>query len=250
MGKVAIVTGAAGGIGAACAERFASMGYDIVIADLESKKEKVEKELAFIRDEYGVKTLPVYGDLASFEGNKKVVEATVEALGKDIAICMNNIGSISNQPLIEVAPEKYERVIQVDLLSVFHMCKLVLPYMIDAGKGCIINTASVYGMMGVPNMIDYNAAKAGVLGFTRGLAMEMAPHQIRVNAIAPGAINTELMREFAESNPEGVEMLRQQTPLGRIGEPKEIADAAEFLVKDEFMTGQVISPNGGMLMFS
>lgn len=242
--KTAIITGAARGLGAAMAKRMASLGYNIVIGDLENNAESANNVIQEAKEKYGVDGLAVFGDLSTYQGTKNLVDATIERFGEKIDVCINNIGICTNLPFVELKPEQYERVIQVNLIGYFHMCKQVVPYMIKANEGCIINVASVGGMMGVAEMADYCASKAGVIGLTRSLAVELGKYKIRVNAICPGNIMTDMLRGYDQ---DALQAYVDVTPLGKIGEPEDIAEAAEFIVKSGYLTGQSISPNGGIL---
>lgn len=244
MSKTAIVTGAARGLGAAMAKRMAKLGFDVVIGDLESNKNQADEVVDFIKKTYGVGALAVFGDLSSYEGAEYLVNAAVETFGKDICVLINNIGITTNKKFLDLTPEQYERVIRVNLTSFFHTCKCVIPYMLEKKEGCIINIASIGGMMGVNEMADYCASKAGVIGLTRSLAVEFGCHNIRVNAIAPGNIMTDMLASYDQK---ALQAFVDVTPLGRVGNVEDIAEAAEFLVKATYVTGQTISPNGGLL---
>ena len=244
MGKTAIITGAARGLGEAMAKRMAKLGYDIVVGDLENNKEKAEAVVKYARETYGVDGLAVFGDLSTYDGAGNLVKAATEKFGDKIDVLINNIGITTNKKFTDLTPEEYERVIRVNLVSFFHTCKWVIPYMVEANEGCIINLASVGGMMGVKEMADYCASKAGVIGLTRSLAVEFGHNNIRVNAIAPGNTMTDMLRSY---DPVALKAFEDTTPLGRLGNVEDIAEAAEFLVKAKYVTGQTISPNGGIL---
>lgn len=243
MSQTAIITGGARGLGEAMARRMASLGYNVVIGDLPSSQEKAQSVLDDIKQQYQVDGCLSLGDLSTYDGCEKLAHEAY-ARFHSVEVLINNIGISNNLPFVELTQEKYERLIQIDLLSYFHMCKQVVPHMIEAKNGCIINVASVGGMMGVPEMADYCASKAGVIGLTRSLAVELGKYQIRVNAIAPGNTMTDMLRGYDQ---EALESFVASTPLGRVGDPEDIVDAAEFLVKASYVTGQTISPNGGLL---
>ena len=152
--------------------------------------------------------------------------------------CTNNCN------FIDLQPEEYERVINTNLVSMMHMCHLALPYMVDRDTA-IVCTASVGGLTGVINQADYCAAKTGVIGLCRALALEFAPRKVRVNSIAPGMIMTDMLKGV---NQDELNALAATIPLGHIGEPKEIAGALEYILTADYLTGQVISPNGGFVL--
>ena len=141
--------------------------------------------------------------------------------------------------------EQYMSIINTNLLGTFHMCHLVVPYMVKAKKGCVINMSSIGGLMGVAGQVDYCASKAGIIGMTRALAVEFAKDNIRVNCISPGMILTDLLKHIDK---EKNEALAKTIPLGKIGKVEDVSNAVEFLIKNEYMTGQSVSPNGGIIM--
>ena len=136
-------------------------------------------------------------------------------------------------------------VLETNLISAFHMCHFVVPYMVKAESGCVVSTSSIGGLMGVANQADYCASKAGLIGMTRALAMEFGKQGIRFNCICPGMIWTDMLRGV---NQDEVAALKQGIPMGEIGDVEDIALALEFLIRDKYMTGQYVSPNGGIYM--
>ena len=246
MSKYAIVTGGARGLGEGIARRLAGNGYNIVINYVSDRsKEKADKVAEEIKSQNGVDAIAVQADVSDYAQAKKLIEESVAKFGEKIDVLINNAGIENGTRFIDLKPEQYERLVDVNLNSYMHCSHLAIPYMIKAGGGCIVNTASVGGQIGVVNQVDYCAAKSGVIGLTRGLAMEYAPDHIRVNAVAPGMIWTDMLREVDQT---AVEALKQSVPLREIGEVEDIAQAVEYLVNAKYVTGQTLGPNGGLFM--
>ncbi|HHV32761.1 SDR family NAD(P)-dependent oxidoreductase [Caproiciproducens sp. LBM24188] len=244
--KNAIVTGGSRGLGEGMVLKLAEMGYNVVVNFVSDRsKEKAESLIAKIEKDYGVSGLAVQADVADYESCKKIVDASIEKFGRKIDVLVNNAGIDNNLSFLKIKPEQYTRLINVNLMSYLHCSHLVLPYMVEANEGCIVNVSSIGGMMGVAEQADYCAAKSGVIGLTRGLAIEFGRNNIRVNTIAPGMIWTDMLREADQA---AVAALKQAIPLGDIGEVDDIAGCLEYLVKAKYVTGQTISPNGGILM--
>jgi len=246
MAKNAIVTGGARGLGEGMVLKLAQMGYNVVVNFVSDKsKSKAVDLIAKIEKEYGVKGLAIQADVSDYDSCKKMVDSAVEKFGRKIDLLVNNAGIDNNLSFLKIKPEQYTRLINVNLMSYLHCAHLVLPYMVEAKEGCIVNVSSIGGLIGVAEQVDYCAAKSGVIGFTRGLAVEFGPSHIRVNAIAPGMIWTDMLRGADQA---AVAMLKQSIPLGEIGEVDDIAGCLEYLVNAKYVTGQTISPNGGIVM--
>ena len=175
---------------------------------------------------------------------RELVQAAIDKFGDKIDVVVNNAGITNNCNFIDLQPEQYTRVIETNLLSLFHINHLVMPHMVDHDS-CIVNISSVGGLTGVINQADYCAAKSGVIGLTRALALEFAGRKVRVNAIAPGMIMTDMLRGV---NQDELNALAATIPLGKIGDPSDIAGALEYIIKAPYVTGQVISPNGGFVL--
>ncbi len=250
MSKTAIITGGSRGIGKALSLKLGELGYNVVInyrsPSSKAKSEEVAKE---IEEKYGVKTLIVKADVSKYEECENLVNETVKAFGDHIDCLVNNAGITNNCNWIDIKKEAYEQVIATNLMSFMHMSHLVLPYMVnhsDKEHQCnIVNTSSVGGMTGVINQADYCAAKSGVIGLSRALALEYAKKGIRVNAIAPGMIMTDMLRGV---NQDELRALAATIPEGYIGDVEDIAGALEYILKAPYLTGQVISPNGGFVL--
>ncbi|RAP43558.1 SDR family NAD(P)-dependent oxidoreductase [uncultured Methanosphaera sp.] len=245
MSKNAIITGGSRGIGKAMALKLGELGYNVAINyRSDSSKEKTEEIIEEIKTKYGVEGIAIQADVSKFEDCKKLVETVVDTFGDKIDALVNNAGITNNCNFIDLQPEDYERVINTNLVSMMHMCHLTLPYMVDR-ETAIVCTASVGGMTGVINQADYCAAKTGVIGLVRALALEFAGRKVRVNAIAPGMIMTDMLRGV---NQDELNALAATIPIGRIGDVSDIAGALGYILQAPYLTGQVISPNGGFVL--
>lgn len=245
MAKTAIITGGARGIGHGMALKLGEMGYNVVINYRSDSSKSLSDDLAKeLTDKYGVETLVVRADVGIYEDCETLVKAAVDKFGSKIDVLVNNAGITNNCNFIDITREQYENVINVNLISLLHMCHLTLPYMVDQDAN-IINISSVGGLVGVVNQADYCATKSGVIGLSRALALEFASRKVRVNVIAPGMIMTDMLRGV---NQEELNALASTIPLGHIGEVEDIAGAMEYILNASYVTGQVLSPNGGFVM--
>ena len=250
MAKTAIITGGSRGIGEAMALKLGELGYNVVINyRSESSKALSDNLAAKIQEQYKVETLVVRADVSKYEDCEALVKATVDKFGENIDALVNNAGITNNCNWIDIKREQYENVINTNLMSFLHMTHLVLPYMVNHSdrhhQCCIVNTSSVGGLTGVINQADYCASKSGIIGLTRALALEFAGRGIRVNAIAPGMIMTDMLRGV---NQEELNALAETIPEGFIGDVSDIAGALGYILTASYVTGQVISPNGGFVM--
>ena len=244
--KTAIITGGSRGIGEAMTKKLGEMGYNVVINyRSDSSKALTEKLIQTLKEQYGVEGLAVQADVSKYEDCEKLVKAAVEKFGEKIDVLVNNAGITNNAPFCQLPREKYMAVLETNLISAFHMCHFVVPYMVKAESGCVVSTSSIGGLMGVANQADYCASKAGLIGMTRALAMEFGKQGIRFNCICPGMIWTDMLRGV---NQDEVAALKLGIPMGEIGDTEDIALALEFLIRDKYMTGQYVSPNGGIYM--
>lgn len=242
-GKTAIVTGGASGIGRAIALRIARDGADVAILDVDvAGAERVAREIAAL----GRRALAVEVDVASTASVTAAVDRVRGGLGVS-AVLVNAAGIASFVPLLQMSEAEWDRLVAVHLKGTFNCTRAVLPDMIATRWGRIVSIASVAGLNGGgPGLAHYAAAKAGIIGFTKAVALEMAGFGITVNAIAPGLIDTPLLDRSGMPR-EVRERIVQRTPVGRIGAPDDIAAACAYLVSEDasFVTGQVLSPNGG-----
>ncbi len=240
-GKVAIITGAGRGIGRATALLFASEGAKVVVADIDQEAaKKVADEIAASKGE----ALPTKVDVSSPEDAEKMAKAAVDAFG-GIDVLVNNAGIIRDKTLLKMSHEEFNRVIEVNLKGVFNCTKAVVPHMLEKGSGVILNASSVVALYGNFGQTNYVASKCAVIGMTKVWARELGPKGIRVNAVAPGFITTDM----TESIPEEVKnAIVSRIPLGRMGSPEDVAFVYLFLASDEarYINGAVISVDGGM----
>jgi 3-oxoacyl-[acyl-carrier protein] reductase len=243
-GKVAIITGGAQGIGRAIAELFAERGADVVLADIQI--EKADQTANTIIEQTGRRAMAVRLDATSLEQANALVEKTVEVFG-GVHILVNNVGTTRDALLMRLSESDWDLVLNVNLKSVFNCSKAVVRQMMRNRYGRIINMSSVAGIAGNAGQTNYSSSKAGIIGFTKSLAREVASRNITVNAIAPGFVVTDLTADLPA---EIKEASMTTIPMGRWGEPIEIAYAAAFLASDDarYITGQVLSVDGGMVM--
>ncbi len=242
-GKVAIITGAARGIGKATARLFAREGARVVITDIDADTGQATTEE--IRREGGdVIFVPV--DVTDPESVQHMVDKTLETYGR-IDILVNNAGVLRDRTLLKMTHEDFDFVINVNLRGVFNCTKAVAPVMVEQGSGVILNASSVVGIYGNFGQTNYVASKAGVIGMTKVWARELGPKGIRVNAVAPGFIRTEMTANLPEKV---VDMVIQRTPLRTWGEPEDIAYAYLYLASDEarFVNGIVLNVDGGVVI--
>ena len=245
MSKNAIITGGTRGLGEAMTLKLGELGYNIAINYTSDRSEALAEALVKrLKDENGVDAIAVKADVSDYASCEKLVKSALDHFGGRLDVLINNAGITNNCNFIDIKPEDYMRVINTNLVSMLHMSHLCLPYLVDHDS-CIINTASVGGLVGVINQADYCASKAGLIGMTRALAMEFGKQHIRFNCICPGMIWTDMLRGV---NQDEVAALKMGIPMGEIGNVDDIALAMEFLIKDQYMTGQYVSPNGGIYM--
>lgn len=239
-----LITGASRGIGAQCALTFAREGYDVALNYCRSE----EKALALVREieALGVRACAVQADVADSTQVKQMFDTVRAELGA-IDVLVNNAGIAHVGLLTDMTDDEWRRVIDTDLSGTFYCCREALSDMIRAHSGVIVNIASMWGEVGASCEAAYSAAKAGVIGLTKALAKEVGPSGVRVNAVSPGVVMTDMMAGFSD---EDVATLKDDTPLTSLGSPEDIADAVIFLASEKarFITGQVLSVNGGMVI--
>ncbi|EKY11424.1 3-oxoacyl-[acyl-carrier-protein] reductase [Capnocytophaga sp. oral taxon 324] len=242
-GKTAIITGASRGIGCGIAKVFASHGANIAFSYSSSVDAAMalEKELAT----KGVKVKGYQSDASNFAQSQEFVDAVVAEFGT-VDILVNNAGITKDNLLMRISEEDFDKVIEVNLKSVFNMTKAVQRIMLKQRKGSIINMSSVVGVKGNAGQSNYAASKAGIIGFTKSIALELGSRNIRCNAIAPGFIETEMTAVLDEKVVQG---WRDVIPLKRGGQPEDVANACVFLASEmsAYITGQVLNVDGGML---
>jgi 3-oxoacyl-[acyl-carrier protein] reductase len=241
--QVSLVTGAGSGIGRAIAEKLAREGERVVVNDLEEAS--AEEVVAGI-EESGGEATSAPGDVSDPEDVGRMVERAREAFGP-IEVLVNNAGYGQQKPFVELTVEDFDRMIGVHLRGTFLCTSAVLPGMLAAGRGVIVNVASQLGQIGGVELSHYSAAKAGIIGLTKSLAREVSAQGVRVNAVAPGPINTELVLGLSE---EWRRNKAAELPLGRFGEPWEVAETVAFLASEgaALYVGQTLGPNSGDVM--
>jgi 3-oxoacyl-[acyl-carrier protein] reductase len=241
--RAVLVTGAGSGIGRAIAEKLAKDGERVVVNDL--KGETADEVVARIK-ESGGEAAAAPGDVSDPESVQRIVEAAREAYGPP-EILVNNAGFLQQKRFVDLTVEDFDRMIAVHLRGTFLCTSAVVPDMLSRGSGIIVNVASQLGQVGGIELCHYSAAKAGIIGLTKSLAREVSNQGVRVNAVAPGPINTELVLGLSE---EWRDAKSAELPLGRFGEPHEVAETVAFLVSDgaALYVGQTLGPNSGDVM--
>ena len=240
--KTVIVTGSSRGIGAAIVKELAKNNYNVVLNynNSEEAAKRIQKEL----QEENIRIEIFKADVSKREEVKKLVNFTLDKF-KNIDVLINNAGIDQIKPFMDITDEDWNKMLQVNLNSVFYCSQEVLENMIHNKKGCIINISSIWGITGASCEVHYSASKAAIDGMTRALAKEMGPSNIRINSIAPGLVDTDMNNDLTT---EELEELKKDIPLGKIAKPEEIVNSIKWLIEDEYVTGQVISPNGGWLV--
>ncbi len=237
--KIAVITGGTRGIGLEIVRTFEENGAKVILFG--SKKESVEKALETLKKENrGVDGY--YPNLSDFEEVEKTMDEIVQKYGK-IDILVNNAGISANKKIEETSSKEFEDIMSLNVNALFNTIKATVPHMKDAGGGVILNTSSMVSLYGQPSGVGYPTSKFAVNGLTKSLARELAPANIRVNAVAPGITNTDMVANLPK---EMIEPLIKSIPLGRMGEPRDVANAFLFLASDlaSYVTGEILSVDG------
>ncbi len=240
--KTVLVTGGSRGIGKCIAENLAKDGYNVVLNYNKSVKEakKIKEEL----ENQGIKIEIFKADVSKREDVKKLIKFTIDKFN-NIDVLINNAGIAKLQMFNDITDEDWNEMLSTNLNSAFFTIQEALPNMIHNKNGCIINISSIWGIVGASCEVAYSVSKAGINGLTKALAKELGLSNIRVNAIAPGVIDTDMNSNIDNAIKE---QIKEETPLNRIGKPIDIYRCVKWLIEDEFTTGQIISPNGGYVI--
>ena len=238
--KNVFVTGSTRGIGLAIAHKFASLGANVVL----NGRSAISEELLAQFADYGVKVVGISGDVSDNTDAKRMVEEAVEVLGS-VDILINNAGITKDGMALRMSEEDFDAVLKINLTGTFNMTQAVLKPMTKAREGAIINLSSVVGLIGNAGQANYAASKAGVIGFSKSIAREVAARNVRVNVIAPGFIESDMTAVLSDKIKDA---MIGQIPMKRFGQTEEVAEVAVFLAKQEYMTGQVLSIDGGLAM--
>ena len=239
-GKSVFITGSTRGIGLAMAHKFASLGANIVL----NGRREIGEELISEFSDYGVQVASISGDVSDSTDAKRMVEEAIEKLGS-VDILVNNAGITKDKLMLKLTEEDFEQVLKVNLVGAFNMTQAVLKPMSKARQGAVINVSSVVGLIGNVGQANYAASKAGLIGFTKSVAREVAARNVRVNAIAPGMIESDMTDVLSDKVKEAT---LAQIPMKRFGNTSEVAEVAAFLARQEYLTGQVIAIDGGLTM--
>ena len=239
-GKNVFITGSTRGIGLAMAHKFASLGANIVL----NGRREIDEVLVSEFSDYGVQVASISGDVSDSTDAKRMVEEAIEKLGS-VDILVNNAGITKDKLMLKLTEEDFEQVLKVNLVGAFNMTQAVLKPMSKARQGAVINVSSVVGLIGNVGQANYAASKAGLIGFTKSVAREVAARNVRVNAIAPGMIESDMTDVLSDKVKEAT---LAQIPMKRFGNTSEVAEVAVFLARQEYLTGQVIAIDGGLTM--
>lgn len=242
--KVAIITGGSRGIGKEIAKKFAKENYNLVINYVSEKTNTEELKKEF--EAFGAEVLFIKTNVTSYEECEKMAKDAINKFGK-IDVLVNNAGVTKDSLLLRMKEEDFDTVINVNLKGTFNVTKACIPYMMKKKSGKIVNISSVVGISGNSGQANYAASKAGIIGFTKSVAKELASRNILANCVAPGYIATDMTNGLSDAVKESI---NNQIPLKRVGMPEEVAKAVYFLASEEnsYITGQVINVDGGMLI--
>jgi len=244
-GRVAVVTGAAQGIGEACVRRLAADGMAVALWDV---ADDAGQSLAESLRADGVRTLYCHCDVSRADQVRAALEATLAAFGRVHAL-VSNAGIFRAAEFLDITEADWDAVLDINLKGSFLVGQAVARHMVDAGGGAIVQMSSVNGTLTIPTIASYNASKGGINQLTRVMALSLADRGVRVNAVAPGTIATELARNAVLTSPEASARILSRTPMKRLGEPSEIADVVAFLLSDaaSYVTGEIVTVDGGRM---
>ncbi|MDG4961661.1 3-oxoacyl-[acyl-carrier-protein] reductase [Lactococcus raffinolactis] len=238
--KNVFITGSTRGIGLAIAHHFAAQGANLVL----NGRSEISSELIGEFDQYDVQVVGVSGDVSDADDAKRMIQEATDALGS-VDVLINNAGITADKLVLKMTADDFERVLKINLTGAFNMTQAVLKSMTKARQGAIINMTSVVGLIGNAGQANYAASKAGLIGLTKSVAREVASRNIRVNAIAPGFIESDMTAVLSDKVKDA---MKAQIPMKRFGSVEEIATAALFVATQEYITGQTIAIDGGMVM--
>lgn len=238
--KNVFITGSSRGIGLAIAHKLASLGANVVL----NSRGAISEELLDEFKPYGVKVLAISGDVSDFADAKRMVDQAIEELGS-VDVLVNNAGITQDTLMLKMTEEDFEKVLKVNLTGAFNMTQAVLKQMIKSREGAIINMSSVVGLMGNIGQANYAASKAGLIGFTKSVAREVANRNVRVNAIAPGMIESDMTAVLSDKVKDA---MLAQIPMKQFGQAEQVAEVTAFLASQDYLTGQVIAIDGGLTM--
>ncbi|MCS4488156.1 3-oxoacyl-[acyl-carrier-protein] reductase [Streptococcus sciuri] len=238
--KTVFVTGSTRGIGLAIAHKFAQLGANVVL----NGRHVIPESLLETFSHYNGEVLAVSGDVSNEADSKRMIAEVAKILGS-VDILVNNAGITNDKLMLKMTQEDFEKVLKVNLTGAFNMTQAVLKPMSKARSGAIINISSVVGLVGNVGQANYAASKAGLIGFSKSVAREVAGRGVRVNVVAPGFIESDMTEVIPDKLKDA---MLAQIPMKRIGKPEEIAEVVAFLAKQEYLTGQVLAIDGGMTM--
>lgn len=237
--KTVLITGASRGIGRETARKFHKNGYNVIINYNNNNKAALDLQSELPN------SIVIKADVSNEAQVKQMIDTVIEKYGF-IDVLINNAGIAQQKLFTDISTDEWNNMMNVNLNSIYYNCKYIVPYMVARKQGKIINISSMWGVAGASCEVHYSASKAAVIGFTKALAKELGPSGIQVNAVAPGTIITDM----CNFDDETMDLIKEETPLGRVGNPLDVANSIYFLASDQadFITGQVISPNGGMVI--
>ena len=239
MNKVIIVTGASKGIGKEIAKELSKKGYQVIANYNKSEEQAIKLKEELKKENINIDIFKA--DVSKRKEAEELVKYTIKKFGK-IDVLINNAGISQIKEFTQITDEDWNNIINTNLNSVFYMTQETCKNMIHNKKGCIINISSIWGVIGASCEVHYSVSKAGIDAMTKSLAKEMGPSNIRVNSIAPGIINTEMNKKLSEKE---INHIKEEIPLEKIGKAQDIEKCIEWLIEDEYTTGQIISINGG-----